>query len=121
MIVAGIGFRKGASYESLKEAFELTEQQDVDALATAESKITAYQIEDLSKQINLPLHFVPSDILAKQETLTHSIIVKEKFGTGSVAEAAALAIAGKNAKLVGPRITSKDGMATAAIAIGENS
>ncbi len=54
--------------------------------------------------------------LAAQPVLTRSERVAERFGTGSVAEAAALAAAGPGARLVAPRVVSTDGMATAAIA-----
>ena len=52
--------------------------------------------------------------------LTQSAKVAERFGTGSVAEAAALAAAGPGAQLLGPRVVSGDGLATAAIAIGRD-
>jgi cobalt-precorrin 5A hydrolase len=44
--------------------------------------------------------------------------VAERYGTGSLAEAAALAAVGENAHLLDRRVTSTDGMATAAIAEG---
>jgi cobalt-precorrin 5A hydrolase len=48
--------------------------------------------------------------------MTQSARVRERFGTGSVAEASALAAAGPGARLLGPRVISGDGLATAAIA-----
>ena len=50
--------------------------------------------------------------------MTQSDKVAEHFGTGSVAEAAALAAAGAGARLLGPRAVSADATAVAAIAEG---
>jgi len=64
----------------------------------------------------LPLHAVSLDRLRNQPTLTQSARVASLYGTGSLAEAAALAAAGPGARLLGPRATSQDGKATAALA-----
>jgi len=58
-------------------------------------------------------------VLAGIATLTKSEFVKARFGTGSVAEAAALAAAGRHARLISTRTVSQDRTATAAIAEGE--
>ena len=52
-------------------------------------------------------------------TPTQSQLITEKFGTGSVAEAAALAAAGPRARLITTRTVSQDRTATAAIAEGD--
>lgn len=58
-------------------------------------------------------------MLAGIETPTQSELVAEKFGTGSVAEAAALVAAGPRARLIATRAVSRDRTATAAIAEGD--
>lgn len=115
MRVAGLGFRGAATFESLNDALERA-GGNVEALATAEVKAGLPAVRILAKALRLPLHGISRAAMAAQETLTHSSKVEEKFGTGSVAEAAALALAGPGARLVGPRVVSGDGLATAAIA-----
>ncbi|SMX34844.1 cobalamin biosynthesis protein [Actibacterium lipolyticum] len=117
MRVAGIGFRENAPVSSLQEALEAA-GGNVQALATAKVKAAAPQIVTLSERMTLPLVAVSPAELAAQQTITQSDRVMAQFGTGSVAEAAALAAAGPGAQLLGPRVSSKDGMATAAIAEG---
>jgi len=119
MIAAGIGFRSGATVSSIKEALWYTGCADFTILASVISKTESAQLISLADELKLTLQPISTDILAQQETLTNSMIVREQFGVGSIAEAAALAAAGKNARLIVPRVKSKDGMATAAIAIGE--
>jgi cobalt-precorrin 5A hydrolase len=58
-------------------------------------------------------------VLAGIATPTQSERIKERVGTGSVAEAAALAAAGRRARLISTRAVSQDRMATAAIAEGD--
>lgn len=119
MRVAGLGFRSAATFESLNNALEKAGGR-VDALATAESKAGAPSIRILAKALELPLLSISRDRLSQQETLTQSEKVTARFGTGSVAEAAALAAAGAGAWLLGPRVISDDGLATAAIAERED-
>lgn len=117
MRVAGLGFRKAADLAALREALmaagglgELT------ALATAAEKAKAPVLLRLAEALGLPVLAVAPDALGRQRTLTQSARVAGRFGTGSVAEASALAAAGPGARLIGPRAVSSDGMATAAIA-----
>jgi cobalt-precorrin 5A hydrolase len=56
---------------------------------------------------------------AVDRTITQSPRVQALRGVGSVAEAAALAAAGPNARLLGPRAVSACGTATAALAEGD--
>lgn len=115
MRVAGLGFREEATFESLNDALERA-GGNVEALATAEVKAGQPAVRILAKALGLPLLSISRARLGAEETLTHSQRVEEKFGTGSVAEAAALAAAGPGARLIGPRAVSGDGLATAAIA-----
>lgn len=119
MIVAGIGFRGAATLDDLQQALRLAAgSARIDALATAATKADAPQIRALAERLGLPLHAVDADRLAAQQTQTHSARVAAQFGTGSLAEAAALAVAGAGAVLLAPRAISGDGMATAALAEG---
>lgn len=117
MRVAGLGFRGAATFESLNDALQKA-GGNVEALATAEIKATQPAVRILAKALGLPLLSISRARMGEQVTLTHSDIVERKFGTGSVAEAAALAAAGPGARLLGPRVVSDDGLATAAIAEG---
>jgi len=116
MIVAGIGFRKGARIDSLRDALRAAGGEKAQALATAEDKADSPVIQALAAEMALPLHAVPLESLQNQATLTQSARVQAHYGTGSLAEAAALADAGPGARLLGPRVTSQDGKATAALA-----
>ncbi|MCB2093185.1 MAG: cobalamin biosynthesis protein [Rhodobacteraceae bacterium] len=119
MRVAGIGFRSTATLASLQDALARASTGGrVDLLATAEKKASAPVAQELAAMLGLELRALARQELARQDTLSHSERVAERFGTGSLCEAAALAAAGTGARLLGPRAVSGDGMATAAIAIG---
>lgn len=115
MRAAGLGFRSAATLESLKDALQRA-GGNVEVLATAEVKAGQPAVLTLADALGLPLLAISRERLAAEETLTHSPQVETRFGIGSVAEAAALAAAGPGARLVGPRVVSGDGLATAAIA-----
>jgi cobalt-precorrin 5A hydrolase len=120
MRVAGLGFRKEATIESLREALVAAGgARGLDALATVTDKADAAVIVSLARELNLKIKPVPAEILARVETSTHSKRIAAKFGTGSLAEAAALAGAGHGARLISERTVSRDRTATAAIAEGE--
>lgn len=115
MTVAGFGFRKGASLEALQDALSRAGgAAGVTVLATSEEKLTA--LSPLGVHLGLPTIGLPRAVLAAQITLTHSARVKALTGTGSLAEAAALAAAGPGARLLARRAQSSDGTATAALA-----
>ncbi|KAF0174389.1 MAG: hypothetical protein FD162_1212 [Rhodobacteraceae bacterium] len=116
MIVAGLGFRKDAGVASLRDALARAGGLHAQALATAADKAEALVIQSLAAELALPLRAIPSETLRSQQTLTQSPRVSALYGTGSLAEAAALAAAGPGARLLGPRVTSQDGKATAALA-----
>lgn len=115
MIAAGLGFRKDAGLDSLRDALARAGAA-VDLLATAADKAEAAVIRALAAELALPLRAIPLETLKNQLTLTQSPRVTARYGTGSLAEAAALAAAGPGARLLGPRVTSQDGKATAALA-----
>ena len=119
MKIAGMGFRETAGISSLRSALMSTGGTDgVVALATAAEKAQAPALIALAEELRLPICAITPVALAAVQTQTWSDRVASRFGTGSLAEAAALAAAGPAARLVAPRAVSADGMATAAIAEG---
>ncbi|WP_027555407.1 cobalamin biosynthesis protein [Bradyrhizobium sp. Cp5.3] len=120
MKVAGLGFRKDVSLASLREALVAAGgPAGLAAVATVSDKADAEALKLLARECGVPIKAVPADVLARIITPTQSKLVAEKFGTGSVAEAAALAAAGSRARLIATRAVSRDGTATAAIAEGD--
>ncbi|MCG7518936.1 cobalamin biosynthesis protein [Ruegeria sp. Ofav3-42] len=119
MIVAGLGFSSTATVDSLRAAFEQASVgQNVDALATVADKEGHAALAEFALTAALPLHFIAPADLAGQRTLTCSNRSRATYGTGSVAEASALAAAGPGARLTSPRQISDDRLATCAVAIG---
>lgn len=112
--VAGIGFRSAATVDDLAAALALAGAAD--ALATDRRKAGAAVMLALAARTGLAVRAVD---VSGTATPTVSARVTEAFGTGSVAEAAALVAAGRNARLVVGRVVAPNGMATAAIAEGD--
>ncbi|PIT06165.1 precorrin methylase [Bradyrhizobium nitroreducens] len=120
MKVAGLGFRKDVTLASLREALLAAGGPDgLAAMATVSDKADTEPLKQLAREYGLPIKPVSADMLAGIETPTQSKLVVEKFNTGSVAEAAALAVAGPRARLIATRVVSQDRTATAAIAEGD--
>ena len=119
VIVAGFGFRASASAESLTQALDRAGPARVAALATADDKAATAAFRNFAQAQALPVHAVDADTLARQETATRSAASIAARGTGSLAEAAALAAAGPGARLIAPRVVSADGLATCALAEGK--
>lgn len=123
MIVAGFGFRKAATSESLADALRQAQgvrgEQRVTAFATAADKARAPVFVALAERHVVRLLAIDATALARQETATHSDASLAARGTGSLAEAAALAGAGQDARLIVARVVSGDGMATCALAKGD--
>jgi len=120
MRVAGLGFRREASIESLREALVAAGgTRGLDALATATGKADAAVIVTLARELGLTIKPVSAEVLARAETSTRSARIEKMLGTGSLAEAAAFAAAGQGARLISERSISRDRTATAAIAEGE--
>ncbi|MGY6548245.1 MAG: cobalamin biosynthesis protein [Roseinatronobacter sp.] len=115
VIVAGFGFRARASAESLASAFARAGGQ-ADALATAQDKAASPAFQRFAGARRV-IAVSPVQIAA-QETRTRSSHALAARGTGSLAEAAALAAAGPGARLIGARVISEDGCATCALAQG---
>ena len=120
MKVAGLGFRRDASVASLRDALDAAGGSDgLAAIATVSDKADAAALKALAQELGLPVRGISPGILAEIQTATQSEIIKARFGTGSVAQAAAIAAAGRGARLISVRAASQDRMAVAAIAEGD--
>lgn len=120
MKVAGFGFRQAATADSLADALDRAGgAAGLTALAAPQDKAAAPCLADLAARLGLPIRPIAADHLRRIETPTQAPRVLAARGTGSVAEAAALAAAGAGACLAGPRTISSDRMASCAIASGD--
>ena len=120
MKVAGLGFKKDVTLASPREALQAAGgMEGLAAVATVSDKADAEPLKQLARECGVPIKAIPADMLAGIDTPTQSKLVAEKFGTGSVAEAAALVAAGPRARLIATRAVSRDRAATAAIAEGD--
>lgn len=118
MIVAGFGFRTGATLAALQDALARAGGPlGVTHLATLTTKTDG--LAPLGLALGLPIIALEPEALRGIATPTRSDRVAAIFGIGSVAEGVALAAAGRGARIRGPRSVSFDGTATAAIAEGE--
>lgn len=118
VIVAGFGFSSRASTASLRGALERAQERSqgemrIDALATLADKAAA--LEPLAQALGLPLIAVTPPL---PDTPTQSPRSLAARGSGSVAEACALAGAGAGAYLRCGRTLSPDRLATCATAQG---
>jgi cobalt-precorrin 5A hydrolase len=120
MKVAGLGFKRDVTLASLRQALVAAGgSKGLAAVATVSDKADTAALKLLAGEFNVPIMAVPVDALAGIVTPTQSDLIRERFGTGSVAEAAALAAAGRHARLISTRAVSQDRTATAAIAEGD--
>ncbi|MGP9803540.1 cobalamin biosynthesis protein [Paracoccus sp. NSM] len=88
MRIAGIGCRPGTPLPALLAALDAA--GGADALATIPER--APELRPLAHALDLPLHLVA---VAGIATPTKSPRIRAAFGTGSVAEAAAIAAGGR--------------------------
>ncbi|GEM_PF-138424 len=127
VIVAGFGYRAAAGAESLRDALEAACAQTasgvqpaaINALAAPADKIPL--VSKLGQALGVPVIAVDARQLTAMPTQTLSEKSIQNRGTGSVAEASALAGAGNNASLLCLRTVSQDRMATCALAKGTHS
>ncbi|MEM6887335.1 MAG: cobalamin biosynthesis protein [Pseudomonadota bacterium] len=120
MIVAGFGCRQAATQHSFESALNRAMQAASacpDALATLDTK--SQQLRQLAAQKNLPLLLFDLECLQSQQTMTQSDAAHAVYGTGSIAEAAAIAASGPKARLLSVRVISEDQLATCALAAGD--
>jgi len=117
MRFAGLGFRAAADVSSLRDAlFRAAAGSRVDAIVTEAAKARTAVFREFATELGVPGLGVEVAEIGQMITLTQSERIQDRFGTGSLCEAAALAAGGPNAALVAGRVISGDGMATAAIA-----
>ncbi|MGP3723545.1 cobalamin biosynthesis protein [Cereibacter sphaeroides] len=100
MIVAGLGFRESATEEELAAALG---DEAPELLATLEARAALPAFRALALRLGLPVRALPEAALAGVATPTRSARIEERFGTGSIAEAAALVAAGPGATLMRTR------------------
>lgn len=122
MIVAGFGFRGGASVDSLRDALARARAAAHVAvpparIATAADKTAAPVFAALSRALGAAVCPVAAPVLAACPTPTQSAWAIAERGTGSLAEAAALVTAGPGATLLTRRMISTDRMASCALAV----
>ena len=120
MIVAGFGMRADVTEASLQDALDQTGYAP-DAIATVADKAEFVAFQTFARAQTLPIQTVSQDSIDQAQTHTQSLASLQHRGTGSVAEAAALIVAGTGATLLSTRKISNDRLATCAIAITEGS
>ncbi|MEM9968434.1 MAG: cobalamin biosynthesis protein [Pseudomonadota bacterium] len=118
--VLGLGCRTIADAVSLQSAARLAlshlPDPHITAIATVQDKAQSRVFQELGMTMGVQILGISAGDLSKLTTKTHSARVYTRFGVGSLAEAAALAAVGANARLIVERVISGDGNATAAIA-----
>lgn len=115
-MIAGIGFRGAATMASVLDALERAGARGCHRLALPQDKLRQPAALALCEAGYLLIPIAPQAMSA-QSTLSDGPVSRAARGTGSVAEACALAAAGAGARLAGPRAISGDRMATAALAV----
>ena len=125
MIVAGVGFRRGASADEIEKVvrlalgvFQLAVER-LDSLATESAKATEPAFAEAAQRLSARMTACTVEDLDRVagEVLTPSKLVLESKGVPSIAEASALVVAGRNGRLLGTRVATA--LATCAIAIGD--
>jgi cobalt-precorrin 5A hydrolase len=119
MRCVGIGFRAAADLSSLQDALQRALNSSaggVDTVVTESAKSREKVFREFAAVLRVPGLGISQTDLEQMITPTQSQRIQDRFGTGSLAEAAALVAAGPTARLVVERVISSDGMATAAIA-----
>ncbi len=120
--VLGIGCRGAVTEAALSDAVGKALSRapgPLDRLATLAERAGTEPVLALAARHGLRLVGLDATALEGCATPTRSARIAARFGTGSVAEAAALVAAGAGARLCCERQISTDGMATAAIAEGD--
>ncbi|WP_288588692.1 cobalamin biosynthesis protein [uncultured Methylobacterium sp.] len=113
-LVAGIGFRHATTADEILSLLaEGLRQADrpgaqLAALATAEDRADDPAIRAAAETLGVPLVAIGVEALreAGRRVVTRSVRIEALRGVGSLAEAAALAAAGPDGRLVLPRIAS---------------
>ena len=117
--IIGCGFRQYASIESFESALSKTPKTEYySGICVPEDKMSHKALCAFAKKLHLPIYGVKSDVISGTETPTKSSKIMNIRHTGSVAEAAALAIFKTPARLISTRAISDDRQAVCAIAMG---
>lgn len=122
-LVLGVGLRAHATSATLRGLWQQARAllpAPVDgfcALAVLEGKEQHPALADWLGPASVPVLALPVGALHHQPVATQSPRLQARYGTGSVAEAAALAAAGPQAQLLLPRRVALDGSATLAVAL----
>jgi len=111
MIAIGVGCRRGASQDAIaamiKEALATTQGLgEPTRLFSVDAKRDEAGLAGAAHALNLPLEFLSIDALraVEDKVATRSAQAAARFGVASVSEAAALAGAGRDARLIAPRV-----------------
>ena len=122
-LVAGVGLRAQATPATLQALWLqaqalLPGQADCFcAVAVLQGKARHPALADWLGLAPAPVLAVPVEQMRHQPVATQSPRLQARYGTGCVAEAAALAAAGPQAQLLVPRLVAEDGSATLAVAL----
>ncbi len=125
MIVAGVGCRRDTSAEEIERVVRLAlgmfrlAPERLDAMATESDKALESGLVEAARLLSVRLVACTVSDLDRVagEVLTPSMMVLATKGVPSIAEASALVVAGRDARLLGTRVATE--RATCAIAIGE--
>lgn len=125
MIVAGVGCRRGTSADEIERVvrlalgmFDLAPRR-LETIATESEKATEAAFQEVAQRMSVRLVACTVADLDRVtgQVLTPSSMVLERKGVPSIAEASAIVVAGRNARLLGARVATA--AATCAIAIGD--
>ena len=124
-VVLGLGLRAQAEASALQalwlqaQSAQAAPVSGFCAVALLEGKAThpalARWLQDVAP--HAAVIAVAQNQLPAQPVATHSPRLQARYGTGSVAEAAALSAAGPGAALLVPRLVAQDGSTTLAVAL----
>ena len=115
-MIAGLGFRDEAVLASLLDALDRAKAREARRIALPARK-AGHPLAAELQRLGYDLLWIEDAALAAISTPTQSAIALAVYGTGSVAEACALAAAGPRAWLSAPRALSADRLAAAALAL----
>ena len=123
LIFAGFGFREHVDLECFLEVLSFLYKKhknegELVAISTLAKKARYPVFQMLAKETNLQVISLDIRDIIRQNTLSFSELSMQLYQTGSLAEASALAAAGKNSQLLSCRIKSTKRMATCALAKG---
>ena len=125
MIVAGVGFRRGTSADEIERVVRLAlglhelPTERLQAIATESEKALEPALPEVARRLAVPLVACTALDLDRVAglVLTPSMFALKAKGLPSIAEASAIVVAGRNARLLGARVATE--RATCAIATGD--